>query len=236
MGCSLSDDRPDQPIDRCNDAAWGYVSPGETRLTSALSVVAVVVLQLLLPDRLTIGSRWFVPTIEAAVLVALLVVSPNKLDAEARDVRVIALGLVVVLIAANGSTLGLLIHHLLQTGDSVGGRTLIYSAAAVWANNVVAFGILYWEIDRGGPVMRCTPDHEEPDFLFPQMSSPTSTVKRWTPRYFDYLYLSLTNSTAFSPTDALPLTLRAKALMAAQALASFGTIVIVGARAVNILK
>lgn len=232
----MTDGRPDQPIDRCNDAAWGYVSPGETRLTSAISVVAVIVLQLLLPDRLTIGSRWFVPAIEAAVLVALLIVSPNKLDAEARNVRVIALSLVGLLIAANGSTLGLLIHHLLRTGDSIVGRTLIYSAAAVWANNVVAFGILYWEIDRGGPVKRCTPDHSEPDFLFPQMSSPTSTVKRWTPRFFDYLYVSLTNSTAFSPTDALPLTHRAKGLMAVQSIASLGTIAIVGARAVNILK
>jgi len=227
---------PDQPTDRCNDAAWGFVSPGETRFTSALTVVAVIVLQLLLPDRVTIGSRWFIPSIEAAMLVALLIVSPNKLDAEARNVRVIALGLVAILIAANGSTLGLLIHQLLQSGQTVVGRTLIYSAAAVWANNVVAFGILYWEIDRGGPVKRCTPDHDEPDLLFPQMSSPTSTVKRWTPRFFDYLYVSLTNSTAFSPTDALPLTHRAKGLMAVQSLASFGTIVIVGARAVNILK
>ena len=178
----MNDQRPDQPIDRCNDTAWICVTRPSTRLTSAISVVAVMVLQLLLPDRLTIGSRWFVPAVEAAVLVALLIVSPNKLDAEARNVRVIALGLVAVLIAANGSTLGLLIHHLLRTGDSIVGRTLIYSAAAVWANNVVAFGILYWEIDRGGPVKRCTPDHSEPDFLFPQMTSPTSTVKRWTPR------------------------------------------------------
>ena len=132
--------------------------------------------------------------------------------------------------------MGFLVTRLLREGGVVAGRTLIFSAFAVWGTAVVAVGILYWEIDRGGPVLRCTPDHARPDFLFAQMQSSGTTDRPWTPRYFDYLYLSLTNSTAFSPTDALPLTLRAKAIMAYQSLASLGTIAIVGARAVNILK
>jgi hypothetical protein len=232
----MSDDPPDPPSDRTDDAAWGFASPGETRFASAVSIVAVMVLQVLLPTRLTIGPWWLLPAIEGAVLVTLIIVEPSKLDAEARDARVIALGLVAILIAANGTTLGLLIHHLLRTGDDINGRTLIYSAVAVWSNAVLAFGILYWEIDRGGPQKRCMVDHGAPDFLFPQMQNPTTTATRWTPRFIDYLYLSLTNSTAFSPTDALPLTVRAKALMAVQSVASLGTIVLVGARAVNILR
>jgi hypothetical protein len=226
----------DTPVDRENDAAWGFVSPGETRFPAAISVVAVLVLQVLLPDRLTIGPPWLIPAIEAAVLLTLIIVGPSKLTAETKDVRFFALSLVGILIVANSTTLGILIHDLLRQGNRINGRSLIYSAIAVWFTAVTAFGLLYWEIDRGGPVKRCTVDHDQPDFLFPQMENPNSSATRWSPRFIDYLYLSLTNSTAFSPTDALPLTARAKTIMAVQSLASLGTVVIVGARAVNILN
>jgi len=218
------------------DPAWGYVSPGESRLPASTAVVLAMVLQFVLPDKLALGPTWFVPSIELVLLLTLVIVGPTRLGAESRDLRVVALILIFFLMAADGSTLALLLHHLLHSGDSIRGRTLIYSAVAVWVTSVVAFGLLYWEIDRGGPIKRCWPDHPRPDFLFPQMSSPASTPEPWTPRFVDYLYVSLTNSSAFSPTDALPLTRRAKALMAAQSVTSLATIVVVGARAVNILS
>jgi hypothetical protein len=218
------------------DPAWGYVSPGESRWPSAFAVGAIIALQLVLPEKLTVGPSWAVPSLELLLMVTLIIGRPNRLDAESRDLRVVALSLTAVLIAADGSTLALLLRSLLRENANLNGRTLIYSAVAVWFTAVVAFGLWYWEIDRGGPIRRCSIDHAAPDFLFPQMQEPASTAGEWTPKFADYLYLSLTNSTAFSPTDTLPLTVRAKAIMALQSLSSLATIVVVGARAVNILR
>ncbi len=221
---------------RCENAAWGYVSTGESRWPASVSVGGALVLQLLLPDRLTIGPFWLIPAIEAFVLVTLIIVAPSHVNNRTRDARWLALGLIAILILTNAITLGLLMHHLLHAGPDLNGRSLVFSAVAVWSTGVVAFGLSYWEIDRGGPTQRCSPLHPAPDFMFPQMENPDVTEERWTPRFTDYLYVSLTNSTAFSPTDALPLTARAKAIMAVQSLTSLATIVVVGARAVNILK
>lgn len=218
------------------DPLWGFVSPGESRWPSAVAVVAIMALQLALPERMSLGPWWLAPSIEAVLLFALVVVGPTHLDAESRDFRIVALAVIGVLIVSDGCTLGLLVHHLLDEGGDVSGRTLIFSAVAVWFTALVAFALWFWEIDRGGPIKRCTRQHDAPDFLFPQMSSPAATAGPWTPRFVDYLYLSFTNSTAFSPTDTMPLTGRAKTLMAVQSLASVTTIVVVGARAVNILQ
>ena len=232
----MSDDQEPARSHRTDDPAWGYMSPGEPRWPTLVSIAAVIAMQVLLPDRITLGPWWVFPALEAVVLVLLTVANPMRLNAESRDVRILAIALIVIVILANFSTLVLLLRHLLKAGDMVNGRTLIFSAVGVWVTGIVAFGFMYWEFDRGGPIKRCQPDHDAPDFLFPQMENPTTTAGHWTPRFFDYLYLSLTNSMAFSPTDALPLTTRAKLAMTVQSLASLATIVIVGARAVNILS
>jgi hypothetical protein len=101
---------------------------------------------------------------------------------------------------------------------------------------VIVFGLWYWELDRGGPSARHDPHHREPDFLFPQMATPGSARPDWAPGFLDYLYVSFTNATAFSPTDTMPLTPLAKSLMAVQSAASLLTVALVAARAVNILS
>ena len=156
---------------------------------AVIAIIAVLALQLILPDKVTLGAWWVVPAIEAAVLVTLLIVGPTKLDNEARDVRWVSLTLIAILSAANAITLALLIDHLLKSGDIVDGRTLIYSAVAVWFTSVLSFGLWYWEIDRGGPIRRCRTNHGPPDLLFPQMESPGVSKERWTPRFVDYLYV-----------------------------------------------
>ena len=137
----------------------------------------------------------------------------------------------------NGASLVLLVRKLLHGGFS-DGATLLGAAAAVWLTNMVVFGLLYWELDRGGPLGRVGarkgPAH--PDLQFPQDSAPDSAAEGWRPEFLDYLFVSLTSSTAFSPTDTLPLTRRAKALMGSQALVSLLTVGLVAARAVNVLK
>jgi hypothetical protein len=109
------------------------------------------------------------------------------------------------------------------------------SGVVLWCTNVLLFGLWYWEVDRGGPSARLRNERDVPDFMFPQMISPQWAPPNWMPQLIDYLYLSLTNATAFSPTDTMPMTPTAKWLMSAQSLASLVTVGLVVARAVNIL-
>ena len=116
------------------------------------------------------------------------------------------------------------------------GGQLLASGGAVWFTNAIAFGLAFWELDCGGPVARALATAaRKPDFQFPQDENPQLAREGWAPRLWDYFYVSLTNATAFSPTDAMPLTRPAKALMAAESLLSVVTVLLVAARAVNIL-
>jgi len=142
--------------------------------------------------------------------------------------------LIAVITVANMVALGDLIRALLEH-SSTGGRALVFASVPIWLTNVIVFGLWYWELDRGGPAARLRPDHRQPDFLFPQMTSPGS-APGWTPDFLDYLYTSFTNATAFSPTDTMPLTSWAKLLMMVQSLASLLLVAIVISRAVNILR
>ena len=193
-------------------------------------------IQLVLPERLSLGPRFVVPAIEVALFVTLVIANPNRLNEESKDLRIVSLGLIGVISAADASALVLLIAQLVKASGTLEGSTLIFAAVGIWTTNVVAFGIWYWEIDRGGPIRRCLREHPAPDFLFTQMDHPEVSRGPWSPMFVDYLYLSLTNSTAFSPTDTLPLSRRAKLLMALQAVASLATIAVLAARGVNILR
>jgi uncharacterized membrane protein len=216
-------------------AAWGFVSPGESRVPAALAVVAALVLHLALPHRLRLGPVWLLPGLELALLVPLIVSNPSRLRRGSRNLRSLSITLIALASVANAASLSLLVHRLLR-GGKAGGRPLIYSAIAIWVTNVLVFALWYWELDRGGPLARCQPAHREPDFLFPQMTTPAAARAGWVPQFVDYLYVSFTNATAFSPTDTMPMTAIAKLLMLGQSLASVTVVVIVGARAVNILS
>lgn len=217
-------------------AAWGWPSSGEPRWPATLAVVVAVSLQLVLPDRLThfLGPRWLLPALEGLLAVALLVVSPRRVSRESTEVRIAAIVLIALISLANVVSLGQLLHALLYA-PKVGGRQLILASLPIWLTNVIVFGLWYWELDRGGPARRLQLDHRRPDFLFPQMSTPGAADPRWAPKFLDYLYTSLTNGTAFSPTDTMPLTSSAKSLMAAQSMISLVTVAVVISRAVNIL-
>jgi uncharacterized membrane protein len=199
-------------------------------------VLVIVGLQLFTPDALSFGPRWVWAVLALPLEITLLATNPSGITRESRDLRTVSIALVVVLLAANATALGLLMHQLLADDDALAGRTLLLSAVGIWLRNVIAFAVWYWEVDRGGPIRRCVTDHAPPDLLFPQMQAPAVTEHAWSPSFVDYLYVSLTNSTAFSPTDTLPLTHRAKLLMGMQSMVSLATIVVVGARAVNILN
>jgi uncharacterized membrane protein len=172
-------------------------------------------------------------------IVAVLGVLPLTIaDALSRThpmLRVLALALLGFSAGANGTSLVLLVRELLAHNAHMSGRQLLGGALTVWLANVIVFALWYWELDRGGPRRREADGGDTPDFLFPQMTDAKEIMPGWQPAFSDYLYFSSTNATAFSPTDTLPLTVTAKFLMSAQSLSSFVLVVLVTARAVNIL-
>ncbi len=150
--------------------------------------------------------------------------------------RLAALVLLGVNVFGNLVGLGLLVAALVATSsDDLGGGQLLFTAAAIWTTNVIVFGLWFWEMDADGPSERARNERPAPDFQFPQDENPGLARDGWRPRVWDYLYLSLTNASAFSPTDAMPLTLHAKLLMGVESVFSLVLVVLVTARAVNVL-
>jgi uncharacterized membrane protein len=199
-----------------------------------LTVLAAIGLQLALPKRLTAGPAWLIPALEGVLLVGLSLATPRQLIHEHTGRRRTAILLTAFVSAANVFSLVELTHLLLHHNVS-NGHELIVSGVLIWLTNFLIFALWYWEMDRGGPGRRAAGHDGAPDFLFPQMSDDRIEPRDWRPRFIDYLYVSLTNATAFSPTDTMPLTPMAKSVMGAQAIVSLVTIGLVVSRAVNIL-
>ena len=177
---------------------------------------------------------WLMPVVpEAALLVALGWSRPRHALEQMGIRRHVAIVLLGLLSAANAFILLALVASLVNGGVKSGGQ-LLFEAVTVWGTNVIAFGLWFWAVDQGGPVRRHEPDPPPHDFQFPQLENPELAAPGWHPRLFDYLYVSFTNSIAFSPTDSMPLTRRAKGLMLAESALSAVTVLLVAARAVNI--
>lgn len=195
-----------------------------------LVLVGVIVLQLVLPARLIALPKFPLPILEVLCLIALQVVTPKKAIFESRVRRLFVLTLTVMVAIANATSLQLLLQALF-TASKADAPQLLSSAVGIYVTNIVVFALLYWEMDGGGPGTRRANKNEENDFLFPQQQAAIT----WHPTFADYLYVSTTNATAFSPTDTLPLSRRAKMIMALQAFLSLLLIAIIAARAINIL-
>lgn len=213
------------------------------------SVVVVVALQLLLVNDFSIGPRWFAPLVELLLLIPLsfatawVQTKAKEASTDAhfhlvarsrRAIRRAALGLTVFITLLNFIALYFLIKALLG-GHAGPAQTLLIDAVNVWCTNIIAFALWFWGIDRGGPASRGVSKYTDPDLLFPQMSMPDPRFQDWSPGFIDYLFVSFTTATAFSPTDTMPLSPRAKLLTMAEASISLLTIALVAARAVNIL-
>jgi uncharacterized membrane protein len=200
-----------------------------------LIVAGAIALDLLLPEKLTIGPSWLLPAVEGLLLIALTAATPHPRMRRGQTRRRIAIALIGLVSAVNLFSLIELVRHLLH-GGKAGGRPLIGAGIVLWVTNVLLFGLWYWQLDRGGPIERASNPQRTPDFMFPQMDKPELAPPDWMPGVIDYLYVSFTNATAFSPTDTMPLTQNAKWLMAIQSLASLLIIGLIVARAVNILS
>jgi hypothetical protein len=217
------------------------IAEGDPLWPAQLAVAIAIALHLTLSDKLVVGPKWLIPVVEGVLLLTLVVSAPQRASQlrpgrrrrQLRGLLFTILGLVTLTYLVS---LGLLVHYLV-TGGQVGGRPLIGSGAVLWVTNVLLFSVVYWELDRGGPLNRFEQKRAWPDFQFPQMENPEFTPlgKKWQPTFLDYLYMSLTNATAFSPTDTMPLTQLAKLMMGIQGTAAIVTVGLVLARAVNIL-
>jgi hypothetical protein len=218
--------------------AWRRRTRGEHRWPVTLSVIAAIVLQILLPDTLTQPlPHSLLPALEGALGISLSIANPVRIERRGPIVRTAAIALIVLISAANAVSAVLLIRAILLTLPATSQATpLLTSGASIWATNVIAFGLWYWEFDRGGPVERAEGTMRHPDLMFPQMVSPELAPPDWKPHFVDYLYLSFTNATAFSPTDVMPLARWVKITMAFQSAVALAVGALVIARAVNILK
>lgn len=216
------------------------------------AVVVVVVLQLTIASSLSFGGRWLAPSLELALLIPLSAatawtqVKVGKathdhhwlaIAKQRRLIRTAAIILTALITVMNCGSLVQLLAALLDGAAKTNGHTLLLDAVNLWSTNVIAFTLWFWSMDRGGPASRGIARKEVDDFLFPQMTFGNADgAQKWSPGFIDYMFLSFTNATAFSPTDTLPLTPRAKLLMMAQSGISLLTIALVAARAVNILN
>jgi uncharacterized membrane protein len=226
---------PPQEGRRARVPAWRRVTHGETRWAVTASVGVVLLVQWRLPARLVVHPRWLVLAVELALLACLIALNPHRIERRSAAYRALSLLFTAALTAANLFAAVRLVADLVHGRDHLAAGPLLLTGGGMWLVNVVIFALTYWELDRGGPAARAAGVRQVPDFLFPQMQSPELAEPDWEPAYFDYVYLSFTNSTAFSPTDVMPLTRKAKGSMLTQSAVSLITVVLVVARAVNIL-
>jgi uncharacterized membrane protein len=202
----------------------------------SVAVLVAIGLQLAVPSSMALHPRWLIPVLDGAILVALLIVNPGRMLRRSVVVRVITLALVGAISVGNAGSLVLLIKALLTGHAGQRAAPLLLSGAAIWLTNVIAFSIWYWEFDRGGPATRAAGLRPHPDLMFPQQANPDMANPDWEPQFFDYLYTSFTNASAFSPTDTMPLSRWTKLAFLIQSAISLVTVALVVARVANILR
>jgi hypothetical protein len=208
----------------------------EARLPMAAAVVASMVLTLLLPADLRLGPQWLLPAIEGLLLVALIIGDPGRITRRSVVLRDLSISLVAVLGAgAVWSTFQLTDQIIHGGSDTETAPKLLQAGSAVWISGILAFTLLYFELDAGGPAARAHEMPEVPDLAFPQQLNPELGGTSWRPRFIDYLYLGVTNALAFSPTDVMPLVPWGKITMAVQSLISLAILGLVIAQAINVL-
>jgi hypothetical protein len=222
-----------------HEPAWLRRTAEEPRLPVVVAVLVAVALQGFVPRNLALPPWWLLPALELLLLVVIVMFRQTSIDRQATVLRVLGLTLVAAASVATASSAVKLIDELLrntvQNGALDHAGPLLRIGGGIWLTNVIVFALWYWELDRGGPVARACGTRSHTDFLFAQMTAPEFVDKDWEPAFVDYLYLSFTNATAFSPTDTLPLSRWAKLTMMFQSAVSLATVALVVARAVNVL-
>lgn len=197
--------------------------------------MAAVAIQLLLPASLAFRPRWVLPGAELALFCAVVAMNPTRVNRESTVLRWLGLSLAAAVSVGTAWSAGLLVYRIVFGHATLAASALLVAGGGIWLTNVIVFALWYWETDRGGPAARAHGRDQHPDFLFMSMTVPELAGHDWEPAFVDYLYLSFTNATAFSPTDTAPLARWAKMAMLCQSAVSMVTVILVVARAINIL-
>ena len=196
-----------------------------------IGILAIGFLYLALPENLTFGPSWLLLAIEAVLLIPLIFIGMTRRPIPHITLRLFAFSVLAVVTAGLAASITLLVYELLY--EKVKPSFLLRSAAVLWVTNILVFALWYWEVDGGGPHKRHKSGHQAADFMFPQQANGNKTG--WVPEFVDYLFVAFTDATALSPADTFPLTRPAKLLMMTEAMLSLIIIVLLAARAVNIL-
>lgn len=204
-----------------------YVAP---HWAAILALIALGVLYALLPSKVNGGPAWLLLTIEGLFLLPLLIALLTRHRISLARRRIGSL----ILLALVTFSLSFAIFHLIFTlKQDLNGISLMYTGLMLYVFNTLVFSLWYWAIDGGGADQRQLSGPQAADFLFPQQMG--GIDETWKPHYYDYLYVAFTGATAFSPTDTMPLTHRAKFLMMAESILALILIAFVVSRAINIL-
>jgi uncharacterized membrane protein len=209
---------------------------GESRIPVSIAIGVAIALQYFLHSRVALHPRFVLPTIAALLLFGIVAANPGRIDHQSKLLRALTLLLIAVMSLANIVSGAKLVVDLIRGQGIHDPADLLLAGGAIWATNVIVFALWYWMFDRGGPVARLVVPHTYPDFLFPQMTEKELAPPHWKPDFFDYLYLSFTNATAFSPTDVMPLSRWSKLTMMLQSAVALILAILVIARAVNVLR
>jgi uncharacterized membrane protein len=201
-----------------------------------LAVVVAALLQIVIPDKYSAGPHYIIPAVELVLAAILGFTTPKEPIFRSLARRVNVFLLIGATTLANAYSLISVANALLKGGRISDGRSLILTALIIYLTNIIIFALWYWEMDGGGPGARQQVKKHEQDFMFPQHQNEDFKHPDWMPTFVDYLYVSSTNAMAFSPTDTLPMSRRAKMLMLLQATVSIVVVALVAARAVNILS
>jgi hypothetical protein len=214
---------------------WRRKTEPQSRRPIFVAALLVIVGQTWVAHSLALRPVWAFPAISTVLLVASIAVYEST-ESPGPAARALSYAFVVVLVIANAASLALLVHGVF-VGSALGPAGLLAAGVALWVVDVAVFSLMYWEIDGGGPESRADGyEGRYPDLVFPQQQADQQGIASptWKPSFFDYVYVSLTSAVAFSPTDVMPYTMRAKLVMGAENLLAFATLAVVVARAVNI--
>ena len=217
-------------------AAPAQTARGEHWWPVALAVALVAVLHVLLPAKYRVNPSWVLPAVLLGLLVALIIGDPGRIDRQKTWLRVVTGTVIACLTLANLAGAARLVDDIVTNNKlfSANAGGLLATGGVLWATNVVAFGLWYWDLDRGGAAARAHHPQANPAFVFPEMISPYAPAD-WVPTFPDYLSLGFWTATAFSPTDVSAIRPWAKLLMMTEAAVSLAIATLVIARAINIL-
>ena len=204
----------------------------------ALAVLADGALRAALPPELRNGdARWAFAVIVVVLLAVLVIGDPGRIDRDSAWLRVMTGTLIGLISAVNAAAAIRLVAGIIDVATfSTNANVLLASGGAIWLSNVITFGLWYWDLDRGGAAARARGSGRQPAFIFPEMINAQYVRPGWYPKFMDYLYLSFSTATAFSPTDVSAIRPWAKLMMMTEEAISLLVAILVVSRAVNILR